>query len=313
MGDFFSVFGEDPQNMPGQGLARTDNYKDDVANQQYASLLRQQLASEQELGPQFAATRLKSMDTTLTGNSDQAGFVKQYMQALRLADPDSAALLDTLTESATGEMALDNQMDPSQLRLVEQSGRSSAAARGMGFGPSDAFAESFAKLGYGDQLRDKRRGNALNLAQLRTAIASRPVDLVTQSYAAAPKSSMQMFDTLNRVYAENQSGNRAQAELETKIGMDQADKWNDGLMMGLGAMCWAAREVFGEEVLSPESRGLSLKWIAFRTWLLTDAPEKLRSWYISNGERWAARLKQNPAAKAVVKRWMERRIQHGSI
>jgi len=50
------------------------------------------------------------------------------------------------------------------------------------------------------------------------------------------------------------------------------------------------------------------QWLQFRHWLLNDAPEKLRAWYIANGERWAARLKKNPNAKAVVKRWMEARI-----
>lgn len=235
-GDFVSVFQEDPQDMPGQGLARTDNYKTEVAKRDYDALMRQQLASEEELGPQFAAARLAALGETLTGNSTTPGISKLYLDALRLADPESAALLDSLTETASSELALDNQLDPNQLRLVEQSGRANAAARGMGFGPSDAFAESFAKLGAGDALRTNRRNQALTLAQLRQSLAARPLDRATGAFANAPSASTQMFDTLNSVYGENQMNNRSQAELETKVGMDQADKWNSWASFAAGAI-----------------------------------------------------------------------------
>lgn len=233
-GNLFDVFTEDPNSMPGQGLARTDNYRTHIASRDYEHLIDTLLKSERERGPEFAEIRRAQLDETLTGNSETPGISKLYLDALRLADPESAALLDSLTASASSELALDNQLDPSQLRLVEQSGRASAAARGMGFGPSDAFAESFAKLGAGDNLRAGRRNQALTLAKLRQSLAARPADMVTSAYASATPVSTQMFDTLNNVYLQNQANNRAQAELETKIGMDQADKWNSWMSMGAG-------------------------------------------------------------------------------
>lgn len=154
-----------------------------AANQQ-STLLDAQISEQQKLidteakyAPQNIAQRLTNLRLALGGDEDTAPSAL-YGRAFRLADPESTVLLDTLTQNAIGDLALDNQLDPSQTRLVEQSGRASAAARGMGFGPSEAFAESFAKLGYGDQLRDKRRGRALDLTKLRSLIASRGTDLV---------------------------------------------------------------------------------------------------------------------------------------
>lgn len=236
-GNLFDVFTEDPNSMPGQGLARTDNFRTATANAEYQAMLRAYAAgmptalqTEQDYAPQFAEARLKTLGTTLSGNSETAGVSKLYLDALRAADPESAALLDSLTDTATSELALDNQLDPSQTRMVEQSGRASAAARGMGFGPSDAFAESFDKLGYGEKLRDKRRSNALTLAQLRTALAQRPADVaVGASMSTNPNLTdpNQMWGLLNNVYAQGQQNNRVQAGLETQIGMHQADIWND--------------------------------------------------------------------------------------
>jgi len=227
MGNPVGMFKKDPQDLPGQGLARADNYNAGSAGAEYRHLLEQYggglstgVGLEETYGPQFAAARLKNLDTTLTGNSDQPGVVQLYLDALRLVDPESFALLDSLTRSASGELELDNQLDPGQTRLVEQSGRASAAARGMGFGPSDAFAESFAKLGYGDALRDKRRGNALNLSTLRRNIAARPADMATDTAMKTNPnmlSSESLMAMLNNVYGQNQENNRHTSTNETQL------------------------------------------------------------------------------------------------
>jgi hypothetical protein len=109
------------------------------------------------------------------------------------------------------------------------------------------------------------------------------------------------FNLLGNIYNQNQQNNRTTAGLETEVGIDQATKWNNWFSLGAGALCWAAREVFGAE---------DGRWLMFRHWLLFAAPAKVRNWYLHNGQAWAERLKHNPAAKAVVRRWMERRIAY---
>jgi hypothetical protein len=245
MGNPFSVFSDDPGQMPGQGLARPDNYKSRIADRDYQTLLTSYysglnpaLQAERDYGNKFASARLGTLDTTLRGDDQQEGVAALYLQALREADPEAAALMDSLMASASEELALDNQLDPNQTRLVEQAGRASAAARGMGFGPSDAFAETLAKLGVGEQMRDKRRSNALTLAQLRTALAARPADMATSaSLSTNPNmtSSEALFGLLNNVYSENQANNRTQAGLETQIGMHQAETWNNWMKTATAA------------------------------------------------------------------------------
>jgi hypothetical protein len=301
MANWFSVFQNDPKTMPGQGLASPDYSYDDTKNQynQLLGLYNKGLAS---YGGRLAAGRNTMFDATLNGRNGAPGVTRLYLDAIRDADPEAAGLLDRLTRTADQELALDNRLDENQNNLIEQSVREGSAARGLGYGPNDVYQEMLQKLGYGDQLRDKRRANAMNLTGYRQGMASRPVDMVTQStFSQSPEQNM--FGSLMNVYGQNQENARVKAGLETKIGMHQADVWNDWFKTAAqGAMmCWAAREVFG---------ATDLRWLEFRLWMMTKAPEKFRRWYLANGERWAERLKQNPVAKAVVKRWMERRI-HG--
>lgn len=286
--------------MPGQGLAKP-KFNAKAQSQQYDSLLQQYQQGLTTYGPGMAAGNLRSLDAILNGQGGQPGASALYQNAIRTADPENSRLLDMLTERATSEFALDNQLDPNQNRLIEQAGRAGAAARGMCYGPADLMQEQFAKLGYGEQLRDKRRGNALTIQQLRQALAQKPVDWATQT-SLSQNPEQGMWGALLSSYSENQQNARKKSDLETKIGMDQADKWNGWFKMAAGGLaCWAAREVFG---------ATDIRWLQFRQWMLFDAPEKFRAWYLANGERWAARLAENPAAKAVVKRWMERRLRH---
>lgn len=245
MGNLFSVFSEDPQDMPGQGLARTDNYRATTASSEYGKLIDDLLAAQPDLlsaeetyGPEFTKARIKNLNLAINGDADTTSIPRLYLQGLRLADPSSAALLDSLTSTATNELALDNQLDPNQTRLIEQSSRASAAARGMGFGPSDAFAETFAKVGAGETLRDKRRANATNIQQLRQLLAQQGMSLATGANWATPSLISNEFagNLLQNVYSQNQENNRVQAGLETKIGMHQAETWNDWFKTAAGAM-----------------------------------------------------------------------------
>lgn len=224
MANWFSVFQKDPKSMPGQGLASPDYNYDNTKNQ-YSQLNKLYAGALDAYLPRVNASRLKGFDTLVNGTADTPGVSRLYMDSLRAADPTSARLLDTLSEDAENELALGNQLDPAQRRMIEQSTRAGSAARGLGYGPSDVWAESFAKTGYGDQLRKERRGNALTLAQLRQAMASQPLDMAIRStLSLSPEQNM--FDSLQNVYGQNQANARTKADLETKIGMHQADVWN---------------------------------------------------------------------------------------
>jgi len=63
-----------------------------------------------------------------------------------------------------------------------------------------------------------------------------------------------------------------------------------------GGFCWVAREAYGVD---------DPRWLVFRAWLLTDAPEWLRNAYVAHGPEFAAWLHDKPAAKAIVRGMMD--------
>ncbi|MFM9058553.1 MAG: polysaccharide biosynthesis/export family protein [Planctomycetaceae bacterium] len=65
--------------------------------------------------------------------------------------------------------------------------------------------------------------------------------------------------------------------------------------------CWVAREVYGED---------DPRWMEFRAWMLTEAPDWLRDAYAVHGEEFAAWLHDKPVAKAAVRALMDRVIEN---
>jgi hypothetical protein len=65
---------------------------------------------------------------------------------------------------------------------------------------------------------------------------------------------------------------------------------NTGIRIHTSGMyyCWVAREVYGPT---------NPKWLKFRRWMLTSAPETLREYYINHGPEIAEELKKNPLLK----------------
>ncbi|MFM7108133.1 MAG: polysaccharide biosynthesis/export family protein [Planctomycetaceae bacterium] len=68
-----------------------------------------------------------------------------------------------------------------------------------------------------------------------------------------------------------------------------------------GGFCWVAREVYGED---------DPRWLEFRAWMLTEAPDSLREAYAAHGEDFAAWLHDKPVAKAAVRALMDRVIEN---
>lgn len=65
----------------------------------------------------------------------------------------------------------------------------------------------------------------------------------------------------------------------------------------VGALCWVAREVYGED---------DPRWTQFRHWLLTDAPKWLLKAYATHGEAVARVVKRVPILKGILRPLMDR-------
>lgn len=71
----------------------------------------------------------------------------------------------------------------------------------------------------------------------------------------------------------------------------------DYLTLGATALCWVAREVYGEE---------DDRWKQFRVWLLGAAPDWLFNAYAKHGEAFAGFVRKVPALKRVLRPLMDR-------
>lgn len=252
-GNTLSVFQEDPQDMPGQGLARTDNYRGTTAAGEYSDLLKSYtdsanqnrvLETEQRYKPQYITQDLANTRQALGGNLDLVGdYLPQIANLRRSADPQAAALTELLLQQAMQEVMAGGQLTPEQQRAVQQNSRAAFAARGMG-GTNAALAdELLAQYGLGEQTKSARRGFAMNVLGLNQQLNAgyNPQDWLSFATTGGRTATSTLLpvaaqvDWLGTIYGQNQANNRAQAELETKIGMHQADIWNDWAKTATGA------------------------------------------------------------------------------
>jgi hypothetical protein len=116
---------------------------------------------EKDISPTMQ--RIASANATATRTADigdVATLGPQAREALRVSNPEAAALLDKLYGTAMSDLNEGANLNDSEMRLAQQATRAGQSARGMGFGQGDAFAESLNALNYGRGLQQERKANA---------------------------------------------------------------------------------------------------------------------------------------------------------
>ena len=250
-GNTLSVFQEDPQDMPGQGLARTDNYRSTTAAGEYNSLIDTMLGQQNTLldaegryKPQYIAQDAANTKQALGANLDLVGqYLPQIQQLRRSADPQATQLQDLVMQQAIEEMLAGGNLTPAQQRAVQQNSRAAFAARGMGGSNAALADELLAQYDLGEQAKAARRQFAMSALGLNQNLSAgyTPQDWLSFATSAGRTATSTLlpasaqFQLLAQVYGENQANNRAQAGLETQIGMHQADIWNDWGKTATGA------------------------------------------------------------------------------
>jgi len=281
---------------------------------------------ENQISPALARVQTAQRGADL---ADVERYGSRSRQAILDSNPDTAKLLALLNTDAKTGMEMGGKLNPNDTRRISRVVANDYSRRGFtGRIPAADLEEAMQMYSNSEAVRDSRRKFAGNVVGMNQAVVGDPFMQILGRSGTAIGAANNLFQQGQGQVSQAGAGNLYDPfkdaystmfhNQDMELSKDNANKQMTGAIIGgaLGAagsagaaFCWAAREVFGEESL--ESGVLSLKWIAFRTWLLNEAPVKLRNWYIVNGERWAARLKKNPAAKAVVKRWMEKRIAEG--
>lgn len=244
MGNLFSCFQEDPQDMPGQGLARTDNYRATTMSGEYQNMIKnlagaqdQAYATEAEFAPKYNLLARERLQKTITGGDGVAGIGQLYSAAQRSADPNAARLADRLTATANNDLALDATLDPTLLRQAQQSVRGRTLNTLGSKGKAGDYSEALGVSAFANELRNQRRGFAAGVTALNdnryAAVpgAAMGISGVTTGSLMSPATNAAL---LNSAYGENQQNNRTQSQLETQVGMKQADIWNGWMSLGAG-------------------------------------------------------------------------------
>ena len=243
--------------------------------------------------------------------------------ALGSLDPTTRGIYDTFGQQALSDLQMGSSLSAAETTQAQQAARAAGAARGVSFSRQGTDLEVLNTYGMGQRRLQQRQGVAQQAYQmgvgqqqiglqgfLNPAFASSQqfglqgmVQGAQASYAGLGDSS---FLTPESQYLANIRANRIQ--METAIQSANAARSGGilgGLAQGAGAVaskaaiaaiCWVAREVYGED---------RAEWMVFRQWLLTEAPEWLLDLYIEEGERFAAFISDKPFLKFVVRKAMD--------
>lgn len=169
------------------------------------------LTAEQTYKPQYA----KLEQSLLPGGVD----------ALRKATPGASSLIDKLTQSASEQLNSGANLDPALRQVTEQSLRGGQAARGLGFGPSDAVTESTALTGLGNTLRQQRQGFAGSTAALGLSSYLPAAMQMTGSAGPTIVNPSAVYDMFNTAYNAKASSNIANqnAQVAQLSGFNSVD------------------------------------------------------------------------------------------
>ena len=243
-------------------------------------------------------------------------------EAFKAANPEQAELQAELNRQAMEDLRAGASLPPSLTREMEQFIRTGRSDLGFGHGMADLGAEVFMKGSAAEQMQRNRRAYAQQIAAMNAAntqdpfmaILGRPGVSVNQAgMIAAQGQGMNPGNTFNpeSAYAGSLYANNFNAASNAAIsaannrtalagaGLSAAGDFGGSAMMA-SALCWVAREVYGED--NPQ-------WICFRRWLLSKAPNWLLNLYKKHGEKFAGWLSKNEWLKPAIRKFMDSRIK----
>jgi hypothetical protein len=243
--------------------------------------------------------------------------------ALGSLDATTRGIYSTFGQQALSDLQAGTSLTAEETNLAQQAARAAATARGQTFSRQGTDLEILNTYGMGQRRLAQRQATAQQAYQM--GVGQQTVGLqgfLTPAYAGSQQYSLtglaggasgmyadvgsSPFLQPESQYLANIRANRIQ--METAIQSANASR-SGGIMGGLAsgagavlgkaavaAICWVAREVYGED---------DPKWMVFRQWLLTEAPEWLLDLYMEEGERFAKFISDKPLLKFIVKKAMD--------
>jgi hypothetical protein len=310
-----------------------------------AALLPEQARLEQTLAPQLIDTRMAGLRATSQGLLGLYGDLYQPAQqlqqryatdqlsmlsglgaqatgaALGSLDATTRGIYSTFGQQALSDLQAGTSLTAQETTQAQEAARAAAAARGLTFSRQGTDLEVLNTYGMGQRRLAQRQATAQQAYQM--GVGQQAIGLqgfLNPAFAASQQYSLtglaggatgmyadvgsSPFLQPESQYLANIRANRIQ--METAIQSANAARSGGilgGLASGAGSViakaaigCWVAREVYGED---------NPKWMVFRQWLFTEAPEWLCNLYMDEGERFAKFISDKPLLKFIVKKAMD--------
>jgi hypothetical protein len=110
--------------------------------------------------------------------------------AMRAVNPQQTALLDAITQQSTADVRSGYNLPPGLADVVNQSVRSGQAARGLGYGPADAYSETLARSDAANQWHGQNLDRGMRVAATNAATQTDPFLAILGRPAATPQAAM---------------------------------------------------------------------------------------------------------------------------
>lgn len=300
-----------------------------------ADLSPEQLAKvQQDTRSAYAARGLYDSNQAIGAeilNTDAAraarrSAAQQFAMGVDAAGQQQIAANRSYAGSVAGMGINQNQFNASQRQQANLSNQSATNQYGLARYGTEAGLNQFnAQMGLsadqinaqlGMQADQQAIANYFNLANQYAATAQDPYQLVLGRSGApaaaaglASSAGPTMFDPFNPAITSIYAGNTANQLAANTATANNAAAVTGGGLSALGslggagilalALCWVAREVYGET---------NPRWLEFRRWLLRHAPRALFLRYLEHGERFARLIRNRPILKLAIREWMDARL-----
>lgn len=260
-----------------------------------------------------AATATANTAQRTADIADVANLGPGARAAVLAANPQNAQILDLLNQQAITGLQAGTDMTDEERRQNVQATRAAYSARGTVGTNQGIGGELISQYNLGQQLLRARQQFATGVVGTNQSTFDPMMALtgrqsgVVQNATGFANGALESANQYNpesayagNLYNANNQMNAMFADPSTmsKIG---AVSNTVGSFIGsiAGGFCWVAREVYGED--NPQ-------WLVFRYWLIERSPRWFTRLYVAHGEVFAKWLHNKPRLKAIVRRWMDKRI-----
>lgn len=230
---------------------------------------------------------------------------------------DAQRTYNTMQAQAADELALGTSLSQQESDIARGTARAAATARGLNFSRQGSDLEILNTYALGQQRQAQRRqfaAGALQTAQgmqqygaqayLAPSIEGSSIYSIPGMISGAEGAIGSYGPRVLQPESQYMSDLRT-ARIQGQMAKDQADATRRaGQMSGIATLgaalitkfCWVAREAYGKD---------NPKWLVFREWLLTSAPDWLYNLYVTHGEEFAEFISDKPYMKWAVRKTMD--------